>query len=120
MERICALLMQKLLSSNERKKRVNASLSFLKRFKEEGEGFLDRIITTDETWLQYYDPETKQQSSMWTINGNPPSPHKKARVCKSSGKNMSIMLMDRKGILLSHFVPEKQTMNSTYFSKVNA
>lgn len=72
MERICARWVPKLLSSDERKKRVNASLSFLKRFKEEGEGFLDRIITTDETWLHYYDPETKQQSSMWTIKGNPP------------------------------------------------
>lgn len=77
---------------------------------------MDRIITTDETWLHYYDPETKQQSSMWTLKGNPPP--KKAKVCKSSGKNMCIMFMDRKGILLSHFVPEKQTVNSTYYSKV--
>lgn len=72
MERICARWVPKLLSIDDRKKRVNASRSFMKRFKDEGEGFLDRIITMDETWLHYYDPETKQQSSMWTLKGNPP------------------------------------------------
>lgn len=111
------------------KKRVNASRSFLKRFNDEGEGFsLDKIITTDETWLHFYDPETKQQSSMWTLKGNPPP--KKAKVCKSSGKNMCIMFMDRKGILLSHFVPDKlyymiyknhnhKTLISTFLSSLN-
>lgn len=78
MKRICARWMPKLLhvSSNERKKRVTASLSFLKRFKEEGEGVWDGIITTDEMWLHYYDPETKQQSSVWTFKRNLP-PKKK-------------------------------------------
>jgi predicted RNA-binding protein with PUA-like domain len=33
----------------------------------------DRIITTDETWFHYYDPETKQQSSQWK-NVNSPRP----------------------------------------------
>lgn len=55
---------------------------------------------------------------MLTLKGNPPP--KKAKVCKSSGKNTCIMFMERKGILLSHSVPEKQTVNFTYYSKVNA
>jgi hypothetical protein len=37
------------------------------------EGFLDRIITTDETWFHYYDPETKQQSSQWKNVDSPRS-----------------------------------------------
>lgn len=59
---------------------------------------LDRILTTDESLLHYYDLGTKQQSSMWTVNGNPPP--KKAKVCKSSGKNMCIMFMDRKSTII--------------------
>ena len=49
-------------------------------------GFLDRIITTDEAWFHYYDPETKQQSGQWK-NVDSPRP-KKAKVRKSLGKNM--------------------------------
>jgi hypothetical protein len=50
-------------------------------------GFLDRIITTDETWFHSCDPETKQQSRQWK-NIDSPRP-KKAKVTKSLGKNPS-------------------------------
>ena len=103
MKRICARWVPRLLTENDRQRRVSASQAFLKRWKAGGDNFLNRIITTEETWLYYYDPETKQQSSVWAVKGS--APPKKARVCKSVGKNMCIMFMDRKGILLSHFVP---------------
>ena len=116
-ERICARWVPRLLTENDLQRRVSASQAFLKRWKAGGDKFLDRIITTDETWLYYYDPETKQQSSVWAVKGS--APPKKARVCKSVGKYMCIMFMDRKGILLSHFVPHGQTVNSAYYSKVS-
>lgn len=43
-------------------------MSFLERLQEEGG--VDRIITTDETWLHHYDPKTKQQFMMWTLKEN--------------------------------------------------
>ena len=55
--------------------------------------FLDRIITTDETWLWHFDPETKAQSSVWKTPGTPPP--KKAGVNKSGGKHMFVFFMDR-------------------------
>jgi predicted RNA-binding protein with PUA-like domain len=55
---------------------------------------LDRIITTDETWFHYYDPETKQQPSQWK-NVDSPRP-KKAKVTKSLGKNHSSKSFDVK------------------------
>ena len=69
----------------------------------------------DETWLYLYDPETKQDSSVWLESGSPPP--KKARVSKSSGKIM-LMFLDVKGVLLAHFVPEGTTINAAYYSKV--
>jgi hypothetical protein len=44
---------------------AEASRQFLRKFSQSGIGFLDRIITTDEIWFHYYDPETKQQSNQW-------------------------------------------------------
>ena len=57
------------------------SKTFLRRYEKEGDDFLNRIITTDETWLFYYDSETKQQSSQWKSNDSPPP--RKARMSRS-------------------------------------
>ena len=43
-------------------KRMVASLNHLQRYAEEGDNFLDRIVTDDETWALHYTPESKQQS----------------------------------------------------------
>ena len=43
-------------------KRMIASLNHLQRYAEEGDKFLDRIVTGDETWVLYYTLESKQQS----------------------------------------------------------
>ena len=116
MTRVCAHWVPRILSDDDRQKRVAASKSFMRQWKSGGDRFLDRIVTTDETWLYYYDPETKQQSSQWVTKGS--GPPEKARVCKSAGKTMCIMFMDRSGILLTHFVPRGQTVNAAYYSKV--
>ena len=87
------------------------SKTLLRRFEKEADAFLNRIITTDETWLFYYDPETKQQSSQWKSS-------KKARMSRSMGKNMFIVFFHIKGEILSHAVPKGQSVNSMYYSKV--
>ena len=79
MNRICARWVPRMLSEENMTNRTEASRQFL-----------DRTITTDETWFHYYDPETKQQSSQWK-NVDSPWP-KKGKVTKSLGKYMLINL----------------------------
>ena len=79
------------------------------------EELLNRIITTYEAWLHYYDPEGKRESSVWKTHGT--HPPKKAKVSKSAGKHMFIMFMDRNDMLLRHAVPAGQTVNAAYYSK---
>jgi histone-lysine N-methyltransferase SETMAR len=97
MNRVCARWLPQILTAEHLTKRVELSKQFIKKVNRGGIRFLDRIITTDESWFHYCDPETKQQSSQWK-NGNSPSP-KKAKITKSLGKNMFILFMDRKGML---------------------
>ena len=78
--------------------------------------FLDHVITTDETWLHYFELEGKLESSVWKTPGT--LPPKKVKVVKSMGKIMYIMFMVRHGMLLTHAVPTGQTLNSAYYSKV--
>lgn len=44
----------------------------LKNLTEAAQVFLDRIVTTDESWFHYYAPKTKQQSSQWKNMHFPP------------------------------------------------
>ena len=78
MNRICARWVPRMLSEENMTNRTEASRQFLRKFSQSGIDYLDRIITTDETWFDYYDPETKQQSSQWK-NVDSPRP-KKAKV----------------------------------------
>ena len=49
----------------ELKERVDACQELLKRFEAEGDGFLGRIVTGDETWVHYHQPEAKKVSKEW-------------------------------------------------------
>ena len=75
-----------ILTEENKQQRVECSEEFLNRYENEGEHFLDRIVTTDETWLYYFNPESKQQSSIWKSPDTPPP--KKAMVQRSGKMEM--------------------------------
>lgn len=99
-----------------KQRRVDTSRELLKRIFHDGLNFFKRIITGDETWLYFYDPETKQQSSVWKKPEN--APLVKARPSKSEGKIMAITFFDAEGIVYRHLVPNNQTVNGTYYVSV--
>jgi hypothetical protein len=43
-------------------KRMVSALKFLARYAQEGDGFVDSIVTGDETWGFHHTPESKQKS----------------------------------------------------------
>ena len=98
-------------------RRVEVSRSFLRRWQKEGQRFLDRIVTVDETWLFFFDPESKQQSMQWKNKSSPPP--KKARVTRSAAKHMFIIFYDNRGTIVSHAVPAGQTVIVAYYTKVS-
>lgn len=116
MNKVSARWVPRLLTVEEKERRVIDSKAFLRRYRREGEDFLDRIITTDETWMWLFDPESKRESAAWKGSSSPPP--LKARVQKSGARYMFILFMDRRGMLLCHTVPRGVTVNSAYYSKV--
>jgi hypothetical protein len=46
-------------------KRMGSALKFLMRYTQEGDAFLDYIVTGDETWVFHHPHELKQQSLQW-------------------------------------------------------
>jgi hypothetical protein len=93
----------KLLNDLNKAKRMTTSLQHLQRYSEEGERFLDLIVTRDETWVLHFTPESKQQSMVWKHPGSPVA--KKFRRMPSVGKLMVTVFWDRLGPLLLELMP---------------
>ncbi|KAJ4426888.1 hypothetical protein ANN_26687 [Periplaneta americana] len=90
--------------------RLGAALTFLQRYHDDGDEFLDRIVTGDETWISHFTPETKQQSMHWRHSGSPV--RTKFKETLSVRKVMCTVYWDRKGILLIDFLPRGETVNA--------
>ena len=54
-----------MLMDDHKMKRLMAFRASLCRYRKEGDDFLSRIVTTDETWVLHYKPESKQQLMEW-------------------------------------------------------
>ncbi|KAJ4447820.1 hypothetical protein ANN_09828 [Periplaneta americana] len=70
-KKVCARRVPENLSSEPKMQRLGAALTFLQRYRDDGDEFLDRIVTGDETWISHFTPETKQQSMHWRHSGSP-------------------------------------------------
>ncbi|MBZ5797785.1 hypothetical protein K8353_48035, partial [Burkholderia contaminans] len=44
---------------------------FLARYQQDGDDLFSHIVTGDETWVSYANPETKLQSIQWRHSSSP-------------------------------------------------
>ena len=64
MRKLTAGLVPKSLSDEQMATRASVCSALLKRFRSK-DNFLLRLVTVDETWVHYYEPENKAQSRQW-------------------------------------------------------
>jgi len=74
------------------RRHVDACQELLKHFEAEGDSFLGRIVTGDETWFHYHQPETKKASKEWPHTSSPKP--KKFRTQPCAGKFMLTLFWD--------------------------
>lgn len=115
MRKVCAKLVPKILTGDNKQRRVIACQEMIARLYEDP-NFLDRVVTGDESWVFEYDPETKRQSSEWHTKASPKS--KKARMSKSRVKSMLITFFDAKGVIHREFLPAGQTVTGAFYLQV--
>ena len=102
LSKVSATWVPRLLSAEEKD-------AHIRRYEREGDRFLGRIVTTDETYISLYEPESKFESMVWKQPSSPPP--LKAKRCRSTKRYMFIFFMDSEGILLQHAVPKGTTVN---------
>jgi transposase len=55
--RVCTRWVPRSLTTEHRRQRKAICFELMKHFDDEGEAFLSRIVTGDETWAHHYEPE---------------------------------------------------------------
>ena len=45
--------------------RVKMCNEYCRQYNDEGDTFLNRVVACDETWIHFFEPESKLQSSVW-------------------------------------------------------
>jgi len=115
MRNVCAKIVPKNLTTEQKANRRDVCLDFLDRLGREPELF-SHVITGDKSWILEYDPETKRQSREWHP-ANSPRP-KKARMSKLKIRLMLICFSDSQGIIHKEFVSPGQTVNQTFYLEV--
>jgi histone-lysine N-methyltransferase SETMAR len=66
MKKLCARWVLRLLTADQKRTRMKISEQCLECFNKNKTDFMRRCITMDETWIQHYTSESKQQSKKWT------------------------------------------------------
>ena len=114
--RVSARWVPRLLLPEQMGVGVQMCNKYCRQYNDEGDTFLNRVVTCDETWIHFFEPESKQQSSVWKHPSSPLAT--KALISKSAGKVMAIIFCDIKGIILNYFVPPKTTVTGNFYAKV--
>ncbi|QQP55735.1 Uncharacterized protein FKW44_000174 [Caligus rogercresseyi] len=97
-------------------KRVRCEQAFLKLNFELGLGFLDKIVTMDDTSVPFFTPESKRGPSQWLPKGsNPPLKFKRQ---ESRKKQMVLSFFDNCGVIFQHYLPMRTSDTPAVFKDV--
>ena len=89
--------LQKSLSDEQKATRVSVCSALLKRLRSKDD-FLLRLVTVDESWVHYYEPESKAKSRQWVGPGSPRS--KQFKTQRSTGQVMATVFWNTKGAIM--------------------
>ena len=116
MHKLTARWVPKSLSDEQMATRASVYSTLLKRFRSKEDDFLSCLVTVDETWVHYYEPENKAQSRQ-SVGPGSPRP-KKFKTQPSAGKVMATVFWDAQNIIILDFVAKKSTLTVAYYANL--
>ena len=108
MRKVSSRWVPRMLTDDNKAARMGICEAMLTRDDGMHGAFFSSIVTMDETWMPFFNPETKRQSAQWKHIGSPPP--KKFRVSASAEKMMVAMFWDSDGVILTHCIPQGTTV----------
>ena len=114
MHKLTACWDPKFLSDEQMATRASVYSALLKRFRSKKNDFLSHLVTVDETWVHYYEPENKAQSRQ-SVGPGSPRP-KKFKMQPSAGKVMATVFWDAQGVIMLDFLAKQSTITGAYYA----
>jgi histone-lysine N-methyltransferase SETMAR len=105
-------MLPKLLSEDQKKKRVRICTEFVAAVRRGSMAMLDNIVMMDETMVSYHTPKAERQLKQWIKKGLPGPVKAKVAGCRT--KQMMVVFFDKKGLVYTHIVPRGITTNANY------
>ncbi|XP_074604095.1 histone-lysine N-methyltransferase SETMAR-like [Brevipalpus obovatus] len=96
------------LNESQKRVRVESSREIISTWEENWSELIDRIVTTDETWVCYENTDTRFSAAEWRKKSSKPPEIPKLRANKR--KIMATVFWDSKGILMVDILPPNQTL----------
>jgi len=115
-KKVCSRWIPHNLTIDQKLARVDWCKATLKKYDRGASHAVYNIYTGDETWIYAYEPETKQQSTVWMFEGED-NPTKVART-KSTSKKMVATFFGISGHIATIPVEGRRTVNSEWYTTV--
>ena len=116
MHKLTAHWVPKSPSDEQMATRASVYSALLKRFRSKEDDFLSRLVTVDETWVHYYEPENKAQSRQ-SVGPGSPRP-KKFKMQPSAGKAMAAVVWNAQDIIMLDFLAKKSTITGAHYANL--
>ena len=115
MHKLTAHWVPKPLSDEQMATRTSVYSALLKQFRSKEDDFLSCLVTEDETWVHYYEPENKAQNCQSVGPGS--MRQKKFKTQPSAGKMMmATVFWDAQDVIMLDFLAKKSTITGAYYA----
>lgn len=115
-KKICSRWIPHNLSIAQKKARVKWCKEMMKKFNRGASKDVYKIVTGDESWIYAYEPETKQQSTVWVFQDEL-NPTKVVRG-RSTAKQMVACFFGRMGHVATVPLEQRKTVNSEWYTTI--
>ena len=114
LQKICAHWIPHLPTPEQKKDCVEKASVLLSRFKNRDSRRLREVVTGDETWLYFFEPDNKLNNKIW-VGENNAYPMMVARLSRSVRRVMYALFFDSGGIVACVSVPENCSVTGTFY-----
>lgn len=115
-KKICSRWIPHNLTNAQKKARVDWCKEMLKKYQCGASKVVYNICTGDESWIYAYEPETKQQSTVWVFQDEQ-NPTKVVRG-RSTSKQMVACFFGITGHVATVALEQRRTINSEWYTTI--
>ncbi|XP_025158379.1 histone-lysine N-methyltransferase SETMAR-like [Harpegnathos saltator] len=115
-KKICSRWISHNLTIVQKKARVDWLKEMLKKYDCGASKHVYDIVTGDESWIYAYEPESKQQSTVWVFQDEP-NPTKVVRA-RSTTKQMVACFFGKTGHMATVPLVQCRTVNSEWYTTI--